>query len=100
MNQKSQIHKIAIYIRVSTEEQASNPEGSIKSQQQRLVNHVKGLNYDSEYGKITHTFIDRAKSGKDTNRPELQKLLKAIREKEVTMVLVTEISRSDARNGM
>lgn len=27
-------HKIALYVRVSTEEQASNPEGSMKSQEQ------------------------------------------------------------------
>jgi DNA invertase Pin-like site-specific DNA recombinase len=29
-------YKIALYVRVSTDEQAENPEGSIKNQQQRL----------------------------------------------------------------
>ena len=33
-NDSSAAHKIAIYIRVSGEEQAENPEGSIKSQEQ------------------------------------------------------------------
>jgi DNA invertase Pin-like site-specific DNA recombinase len=90
---KIKTHKIALYIRVSTEDQAANPEGSLKSQEQRLRNHVGYRNQESHFGDVTHVFIDRAKSGKDTNRPELQKLLKAIREDEVTLVLVTELSR-------
>ena len=84
---------IALYIRVSTEEQASNPEGSIKSQEQRLRQHVEFKNLDSNFGSITSIFIDRGKSGKNTTRPELQRLLKAIREKEINFVLVTELSR-------
>jgi DNA invertase Pin-like site-specific DNA recombinase len=31
-NKSKDPHKIALYVRVSTEEQAANPEGSIKSQ--------------------------------------------------------------------
>ncbi|NDA64207.1 MAG: recombinase family protein, partial [Chitinophagia bacterium] len=72
---------------------ASNPEGSIKSQEQRLRQHVEFKNLDSNFGSITSIFIDRGKSGKNTNRPELQRLLKAIREKEINFVLVTELSR-------
>jgi hypothetical protein len=34
-------------------------------------------------------FVDRARSGKDTQRAELQRLLTAIRKKEVTLVMVT-----------
>lgn len=86
-------HKIGLYVRVSTEEQASNPEGSIKSQEQRLRNHVANKNSEGLFGEVTGVFIDRAKSGKDTNRSELQRLLTAIRKKEVTLVLVTELSR-------
>ena len=94
LNQRSQSpHKIALYIRVSTEEQASNPEGSIKSQEQRLRAHVDLKNMDGLFGEVTYVYIDRAKSGKDTKRSELQKLLAAIAAKEVTFVMVTEISR-------
>ena len=94
LNQKSQSHhKIALYIRVSTEEQASNPEGSIKSQEHRLRAHVDLKNMDGIFGEVTQVYIDRAKSGKDTKRSELQKLLAAIAAKEVTFVMVTEISR-------
>ncbi len=85
--------KIGAYIRVSTEEQAENPEGSIKNQEERLKSAVKYKNTDSDFGEIVSVYIDRAKSGKDTNRPELQRLLSAIRRKEITFVIVTELSR-------
>ncbi len=87
------LHKIGLYVRVSTEEQASNPEGSIKSQEQRLRAHVDLKNFEKPFGEVAKVFIDRAKSGKDTNRPELQRLLKSLVSREITMVMVTELSR-------
>jgi site-specific DNA recombinase len=90
---KKILHKIALYIRVSTEEQAENPEGSIRSQEDRLRSAVKFRNQESAFGEITQVFIDRARSGKDTNRPELQRLLKSIKASEVTLLMVTELSR-------
>jgi site-specific DNA recombinase len=92
-NQNKDGHKIALYIRVSTEEQASNPEGSIKSQEQRLRALVDLRNQECLFGTIAGVYVDRAKSGKDTNRPELQRLLIAIRNREITMVMVSELSR-------
>ena len=86
-------HKIALYIRVSTEEQASNPEGSIKSQEQRLRANVELRNLESRFGEVVAVFIDRARSGKDTNRPELQRMLQAIRERQITLIMVSELSR-------
>lgn len=85
--------RISFYIRVSTEEQASNPEGSIKNQEERLRMAVKLKNMEGHFGDIVATYIDRAKSGKDTNRPELQKLLMSIRKHETDLVLVSELSR-------
>ncbi len=86
-------HKIGIYIRVSTEEQAENPEGSIRNQEERLRSAVKLKNLDGHFGEIVNVFIDRAKSGKDTNRPELKRLLQAIEKREVNLVMVTDLSR-------
>ncbi len=87
-------HRIGLYIRVSTEEQAENPEGSIRSQEQRLRNHIDLLrNSGSLFGEVAAVYVDRARSGKDTNRPELQKMLAAIRRKEVTLIMVSELSR-------
>ena len=86
-------HRIALYIRVSTEEQAENPEGSIKSQEQRLRTYIQFKNQEGHFGEITTVYIDRARSGKDTNRPELQRMLQAIQRQEITLLLVTELSR-------
>ena len=92
-NDQQAQHKIALYIRVSTEEQAENPEGSIKSQEQRLRTNIQLKNMESCFGDVTEVFIDRARSGKDTNRPELQRMLSAIGRREITMVMVTDLSR-------
>lgn len=48
---------------------------------------------EGHFGDIKSTYIDRAKSGKDTNRPELQKMLMAIHKRELDLVMVTELSR-------
>ncbi len=45
------------------------------------------------FGEIVDVFIDRAKSGKDTNRPELQRLLRSIREGKISLVMAGELSR-------
>lgn len=86
-------YKIAIYIRVSTDEQAENPEGSIKNQEERLRDYVKQRNTDSCFGEIVQVFNDPGFSAKDTNRPAFQRMLSMIRSSEVDLVLVTEISR-------
>lgn len=85
--------RIALYIRVSTEEQAENPEGSIRNQEERLLQTIKLKNMEGNFGEAVGTFIDRARSGKDTNRPELQKLLQMIRNKKVDLVMCSELSR-------
>ena len=87
------MHRIGLYIRVSTEEQAQNPEGSIKNQEERLHTTLRLKNMDQAFGEVVGVYIDRARSGKDTNRAELQRLLAAIRKREITLVMVSELSR-------
>lgn len=91
--EKSNSKRIGFYIRVSTEEQAENPEGSIKNQEERLKQMVKLKNMDQDFGDVTEIFIDRAKSGKDTNRPELQRMLEFIRGNKLDLIMTTELSR-------
>ena len=88
-----QKYKVAIYIRVSTEEQAENPEGSIKNQEQRLRDYVKMKNADGPWGEIVEVFNDPGISAKDMNRPALRRMLTMIQREEINLVLVTEISR-------
>ena len=87
-------HRIGFYIRVSTEEQAENPEGSIKNQEERLRASLSLKNLERPgFGELAGIYIDRARSGKDMDRPELQRLLIAIRRQEIDLVMVSELSR-------
>ncbi|NOT78971.1 MAG: recombinase family protein [Bacteriovoracaceae bacterium] len=82
-----------MYIRVSTEEQCENPEGSIKNQEERLRQVIR---HEQESGKsceLAGVFVDAGLSAKNMNRPALQRLLKAIRQGDVNLVMVTELSR-------
>ncbi len=87
------MYKCAIYTRVSTEEQAENPEGSIKNQEMRLREFVKLKNMVVPFGEVAAVFSDPGVSAKDMNRPAFQRLLRAIEEGQVNLVLVTELSR-------
>jgi site-specific DNA recombinase len=90
---KNQNFRIAYYIRVSTEEQTLNPEGSLRSQEMRLREYVNSKNAVSNFGEVVGVFVDAGISAKDMNRPKLQEMLKLIRQKEIDLVMVTEISR-------
>ena len=87
------LFKIGIYVRVSTEEQAENPEGSIKNQEERLREFVKLKSLGCAFGEIREVFVDAGISAKDMNRPAFQRLLRKIESKEIDLVLVTELSR-------
>ena len=74
--QHKKAYRIALYIRVSTEEQAESPEGSIRNQEDRLRETIKLKNHieSGSFGDVTGVYRD-VLSGKDTNRPQLQRLL-------------------------
>ena len=79
--------RAALYIRVSTEEQAK--EGfSIPAQLDQLTRFA-----ESEGWQIVDTYIDDGYSAKDTNRPEMQRMLQDIRERKIQMVLVAKLDR-------
>jgi site-specific DNA recombinase len=87
--------KIAFYIRCSKEEQGlhANPEGTIKNQKARLRYEVDAKNRSHDFGEVVGIFVEDGVSAKDTKRPELQRLLKAIECHEINLVMVTEFSR-------
>ncbi|MDO9528890.1 MAG: recombinase family protein [Syntrophales bacterium] len=76
----------AIYIRVSTEEQAE-----------------KGFSVENQIEKLSHTaeeqgwqheiFDDRGYSGAKFDRPELQRMLKLVKNKQIERVLVWKVDR-------
>ncbi len=88
------MNKIGIYIRVSSEEQARIQEGSLVSQRQRLEEFVKNQNQNKRgWGEIIDIYCDEAKSAKNMDRPEFQRLLRDIRAKKINLILATELSR-------
>lgn len=91
-------YKIALYIRVSTEEQAANLEGSLKSQEQRLRGAVDFRNRQGNFGELVGVYIDAGISAKDMNRPRWQDMLRDIRAKKINLVMVTEITRLSRNN--
>ena len=79
--------KTAIYVRVSTEEQAR--EGySISAQLQRLKAFCVSQNWTVE-----GIYADEGVSAKDMNRPELKRMLNDIEEGKINCVLVYRLDR-------
>ncbi len=86
--------RVALYVRVSTEEQARIQDGSLVSQRKRLEEYVEGqLRRDSSWGNVVDIYCDEGKSAKDLNRPEFQRLLNDVRLGRVNLILATELSR-------
>lgn len=79
--------KIAIYIRVSTQEQAQ--EGySVEQQTDRLTSYCKAMDWP-----IANVYIDPGFSGANLERPVLQKLFYDINDKKIDCVLVYKLDR-------
>lgn len=79
--------KIALYARVSTEEQAKEGD-SIETQLQRLRSYVKFRDW-----LIQDEFVDPGWSGKDDNRPGLKRLIIEAEKARIDTVVVTKLDR-------
>jgi site-specific DNA recombinase len=79
--------KVAIYIRVSTDEQATKGN-SLVEQEERLRAYCKAMQWDD-----VDVYMDDGYSAKDLNRPKLQELLARIKNKEYGMFVTTKIDR-------
>lgn len=79
--------KTAIYIRVSTEEQAK--EGySISAQKQRLKAFCIAQDWS-----IAGTYVDEGISAKDMNRPQLLQMIQDVKDGKIECVLVYRLDR-------
>ncbi|WP_139491827.1 recombinase family protein [Brevibacillus dissolubilis] len=83
---------IAIYCRVSTDEQAR--EGvSLEEQQERLAAYCKAMGWTQQI----LLYVDDGYSAKNTDRPALNRLLTAIRQGRIAKVMVTKLDRLSRR---
>jgi len=88
MNQNSQKPLAAIYVRVSTEEQAKQGI-SLSAQEEALKNYAAALGYD-----ILKLYKDEGKSGKDIKgRPEMTQLLKDAELRKFQAIFIYKLDR-------
>jgi len=77
----------AIYVRVSTQDQAQHGF-SLNAQQEALQNYAKALGYE-----IFKIYRDEGKSAKDMKRPELQNLLQDAESKKFSAIFIYKLDR-------
>lgn len=87
-----QLRIIALYCRVSTDEQAR--EGvSLDEQSERLKAYCRAMGWSVE----VQLFIDDGYSAKNLDRPELKRLLQAVKNGTVSRIMVTKLDRMSRR---
>ena len=94
-NQSPAVRRVGLVVRVSTDRQAMNPEGSLKTQLQRLRQHMeyKRSVAGEEWLEVA-IYELKAISGKSSMRSaELQRLLADIRSGRVNAILCTALDR-------
>lgn len=85
---------IAIYIRVSTEEQARIQDGSLVSQKNRITEYIEHQNkINPKWGQIVDFYIEEGRSAKNMNRPEFKRLLLDVQAGRISLIISTELSR-------
>ncbi|QIK70691.1 recombinase family protein [Erysipelothrix sp. HDW6C] len=82
--------KIAIYCRVSTDDQAENGF-NLREQEERITQYIKAFSED--FNEDTKRYIDGGASAKDLKRPEMTKLIDAIRSGEISKVIIHNLDR-------
>lgn len=78
---------VAIYARVSTQEQAINGH-SIDEQIERMEKYCEAMNWS-----IFKTYVDAGCSGSNTNRASLQSMIYDIQDRSISKVLVYKLDR-------
>ncbi len=85
--------RCGLYIRASTEEQCESPDGTIKNQEERLRLALKLKNTGEAFGRVVDIYSDPGKSGKDMNRPELQRMLRDVQAGKLNLIMISDLSR-------
>lgn len=85
--------RCGLYVRVSTDNQLRGPEGSLKSQMQRLREELATKSTAEDPWVETKQYVEEGYSGKNINRPKFRELLSDIRDGVIDTVLCTELSR-------
>lgn len=76
-----------LYVRVSTEEQATKGN-SLYEQEERGVAYCKAMGWPAPV-----IYVDDGYSAKDMNRPDLTRMLEAVKKKEHDVIITTKLDR-------
>lgn len=82
--------RVGLYCRVSTDLQASRDEGSLETQERSLRSVAEGRWPGCEVATV---YREEGASGKDLKRPEVQRLLRDVREQRIDLVMMTRLDR-------
>ncbi|MCI2253595.1 recombinase family protein [Domibacillus sp. PGB-M46] len=83
--------RAAVYVRVSTEEQTNN--FSLRAQEAVVKEYAERKGYE-----VTEVYCDDGYSGKNFNRPEVQRLFRDLNEDKVDVILVWKVDRLSRSN--
>ncbi len=90
MEQKG--YRCGLYLRVSTDLQANTKEGSLMEQERRLRANIDSRPR-AENWSVVDVYCEKGKSGKNMERPELQRLLVDIQSDRINCVIITKLDR-------
>ncbi|MDD3334012.1 MAG: recombinase family protein [Eubacteriales bacterium] len=81
-------YRVALYIRLSKEDESEGPSQSVTNQQSLLNEFAK------EQGlSVYDTYVDDGWSGTNFDRPDFQRMIRDIEQKKVNMVITKDLSR-------
>jgi len=86
------IRRVAIYCRVSTDEQAENWT-SLDFQKDNLLRYIEFNNEEYTIDMDNHIFIDPWCSWSKDERPELNRMMKCVEQQKIDVVLVYKLDR-------
>lgn len=90
---EADLMKIALYVRLSDEDNGGAGKDSINNQRELLVDFAQRI----EQSEIVEIYVDNGHTGTDFARPEWERMLEDIRNHKINCVIVKDLSRF-ARN--
>ena len=91
-NQNHKTVVIAGYVRVSTVRQVAEGD-SLEAQQEAIRRHAARLAEQRGWKYELQFFVERGKSAKDQNRPQLTRLKRGVEKKEIDVVITCKLDR-------
>lgn len=93
LDDKAELIKIGLYVRLSDEDNGGTGKDSIKNQKELLIDFAQCI----EQSKTVEIYVDNGHTGTDFARPEWERMMEDIKKHKINCVIVKDLSRF-ARN--